>query len=311
MSTPKISKMHSRKWAEEFPLWVMALPGLLSLLIFNYLPMVGLVMAFQRLNLQKGIFSSPFCGFDNFKFLFASTDTAIVIRNTLAYNICFIVINLFLAVFMALLLSEVISRKFAKVVQTIYIMPHFLSWPVVAIIVFAFLSPTNGYLNKVVAALGGPERTNWYMITKPWPYILAVVNIWKGVGYSSIVYLAAISGISQEYYEAAMLDGASKVQQARYITVPHLKTMMTILLIMSIGGIFNGDFGLFYTVPKDSGSLYSVTNVVSTYVYRCMTELSNYGMSTAAGLLQSVVGFILVMFSNWVVNKIEPENALF
>ncbi|NMA08878.1 MAG: sugar ABC transporter permease [Clostridiales bacterium] len=312
MNVTQKKERHLRpRWVDDIPLYLMALPGLLCLLIFSYLPMIGLVMAFQKLDLRKGIFTSPWVGLDNFKFLFYSTDAWVITRNTVCYNAVFIVLNMFLAVLLALLLSELISRKLAKTLQTIFIMPHFLSWPVVAIIAFAFLSANNGFLNKIVAFFGGPERTNWYMEVKPWPLILVVVTMWKGVGYSAIVYLAAISGISQEYYEAAMLDGASKVQQARYITIPHLKTMMTILLIMAIGGIFRGDFGLFYTVPRNTGTLYPVTNIIDTYVYNAMAVLSNYGMATAAGLYQSVVGCILIFISNKIVSRIEPDNALF
>ncbi|MEA4823368.1 MAG: ABC transporter permease subunit [Clostridiaceae bacterium] len=306
----KEKRMHA-KWTDDIPLYIMAAPALLSLLIFSYLPMIGIVMAFQKLDLRKGIFSSPWVGFDNFKFLFATTDAWVITRNTVCYNVVWIALNMVLAVVTALLLSELVSRKLAKTLQTVFMMPYFLSWPVVAIVALAFLSPTAGYLNKIVAFFGGPVRTNWYMTIKPWPYILTFVQAWKGVGYSAIVYLAAISGISQEYYEAAMLDGANKFQQARYITLPHLKTMMSILLIMSIGGIFRGDFGLFYTVTQNKGTLYPVTNIIDTYVYNAMAVLSNYGMATAAGLYQSVVGCILLILSNKLVSKIEPENALF
>ena len=299
------------KWMDDIPLVIMALPALLVTLIWHYFPMVGLVMAFQRLDMKRGVFSSPWVGLDNFKFLFASTDAWVITRNTVCYNAVWIVLNMILAVSLALVLSELVSRKLAKVLQTIYMMPHFLSWPVVAIVALAFLSPSGGVLNHIVAFFGGPDRTNWYGEIKYWPFILTFFHIWKGTGYSAIVYLAAISGISQEYYEAAMLDGATKWQQARYITIPQLKTMMSILLIMAIGGIFRGDFGLFYTVTQNKGTLYPVTNIIDVYVYNAMTQLSNYGMATAAGLYQSIVGCILLTISNKIVSRIEPENALF
>ncbi len=291
-------------------LYLMAVPAITALLLFSYAPMFGLVMAFQNLNVAKGIFGSPFVGLKNFEFLFSTTDAWIITRNTVAYNVVFIVLNMFLAVLLSLLLSELTSRRLAKSLQTIFIMPHFLSMTVVAIIAFAFLSPTSGYLNKVLLSLGRSKK-NWYMERGFWPYFLVLVNAWKHVGYSAIVYLASISGISDEFYEAAMLDGASKFQQALYITIPHLKTMMTILLILAVGGIFRGDFGLFYTVTQNNGALYPVTDVIDTYIYRGLTTLNNTGMSTAAGLYQSVVGFILVMLTNKIVTKIEPENALF
>jgi len=226
----------------------MILPTIIALLIFSYIPMLGLVMAFQSMNIGKGIFGSEFIGFKNFEFLFMTTDAWIITRNTVCYNVVFILLNMFLAVTLALLLSEIHSKKLAKTLQTIFIMPYFLSMTVVSIIVFAFLSPNSGFLNNILELLGF-QRQSWYMKPKFWPLILVIVNAWKNVGYSAVVYLAAISGISEEYYEAAIIDGANKLKQAWYITIPHLKAMMTIMLILSVGGIFRGDFGLFYTVP--------------------------------------------------------------
>lgn len=293
-----------------YVLYLMAMPAIATLLVFAYTPMFGLVMAFQEMNFSKGIFGSPFVGLENFKFLFSTTDAWVITRNTVAYNAVFIVLNMFLAVTLSLLLNELHSKKLAKTLQTIFIMPHFLSMTVVAIIVFAFLSPTNGYVNNLMQFFGYPKR-NWYMEPKLWPLFLVMVYAWKNVGYSAVVYLASISGISDEYYEAAVLDGASRFQQARYITIPHLKSMMTILLIINVGGIFRGDFGLFYTVPQDTGILYPVTDVIDTYIYRGLMTLNNLGMSTAAGLYQSVVGFVLVLVVNKIVSKIAPENAMF
>ncbi|MDY3286544.1 MAG: ABC transporter permease subunit [Eubacteriales bacterium] len=312
MDEPKKTGKRMRpKWLDDVPLYIMALPGLLSTLIWGYLPLIGLVMAFQKLDLRKGIFSSPWVGFENFKFLFTTTDAWVITRNTVCYNVVWLILGTFLSVLMALLLSELVSRKLAKTLQTFYMMPYFLSWPVVAIIALAFLSPNYGVLNKIVAFFGGPERTNWYQKVSAWPFILTFFHLWKGCGYSAVVYLATISGISQEYYEAAMLDGATKFQQARYITIPHMKTIISIQLIMAIGGIFRGDFGLFYTVTQNTGILYPVTNIIDTYVYNAMSKLNNYGMATAAGLYQSVVGCILLLIANKVVERIEPENALF
>ena len=308
--TKKPQKMHA-KWTDDIPLYIMAAPALLSTIIFHYLPMIGLVMAFQKLDLRKGVFSSPFVGLKNFEFMFKTTDAWVITRNTVCYNAVWIVLNMCASVLLAMLLSELLSRKLAKTLQTIIMMPHFLSYPVIAIVAMAFLNSNYGILNKIVHFFGGPARTNWYMKIEPWPFILTFFNMWKGVGYSAIVYLAAISGISQELYEAATLDGASKVQQARYITLPSLRTMMSILLIMSIGGMFRGDFGLFYNVTQDTGKLYPVTNIIDTYVYNAMSQLSDYGMATAAGLYQSVVGCILIILANKIVAKIEPENSLF
>lgn len=295
---------------QYYVLYLMALPAILALLVFAYTPMLGLVMAFQEMNLAKGIFGSPFVGFKNFEFLFSTTDAWIITRNTVAYNAVFIVLNMSLAVLLSLFLNELHKKRLAKTLQTIFIMPHFLSMTVVSIVVFAVLSPTNGFLNNVLQFFGYPKR-NWYMDRNAWPFILVLVNAWKHVGYSAVVYLASIAGISEEYYEAAVLDGANRLQQALYITIPHLKAMMTILLILNVGGIFRGDFGLFYTVPQNTGALYPVTDVIDTYIYRGLMTLNNVGMSTAAGLYQSAVGFVLVLTTNKIVSKISPENAMF
>jgi putative aldouronate transport system permease protein len=298
---------HLKKY---YILHLMCLPTVICVLLFSYAPMLGLVMAFQDFNISKGILKSPFVGFRNFEFLFSTEDAWRITRNTVGYNAIFIVLNMFLAVTLAILLSWMVSKKLSKFLQTVFIMPHFISMAVVAIIVFAFLSPTNGYLNKFLVALGY-EKHSWYLEYKYWPFILIVVNAWKHVGYSAVVYTASISGISHELYEAAILDGASHLQQARYITIPHLRAMMTIMLILNVGSIFRGDFGLFYLVPQDSGVLYSVTDVIDTYIYRALITFNNTGMATAAGLYQSIVGLILVLISNKVVTKIEPEHALF
>ncbi len=291
-------------------LHLMALPGVVALLVFSYAPKFGALVAFQKFNYKKGFFGSPLIGFKNFEFLFKTTDAWVITRNTVAYNLVFIVLNTSLAVILAIFLNEVRSRKLAKYIQTVYMMPHFLSATAVAMLVFCFLSDTHGILNNVLRSMG-KDVHHWYMEREPWPIFLVIVSAWKSVGYSSIVYLATITGISAELYEAAMIDGASRPQQAWYITIPQLRAILTIMLIRSIGGIFHGDFGLFYSVPKDSGALYPVTNVIDTYIYRSLKEQVNYGMSSAAALYQSVVGFILMIGSNAIVRKISPEFALF
>ena len=273
--------------------------------------MFGLVMAFQNLNVTKGILASPFVGFKNFQFLFATTDAWVITRNTVCYNLVFIVVNMFLAVTFALLLSELTFRRLAKTLQTVFMLPYFLSWAVVSIILIAFLDRDYGFVNSIIRATGGRGQTDWYAVSGIWPGLLVFINAWKNVGYQTVLYLAVISGISQDYYEAAVLDGASKFQQAWYITVPHLRLIMAISIIMSMGSIFRGDFGLFYVVTKNSGRIYDVTDVIDTYIYRGLTQLSNVGMSTAAGLYQSVVGFIMVLIANFVVTKIDPDSAMF
>lgn len=291
-------------------LYLMALPALVALFIFCYVPMVGLVMAFQHLDIAEGVFSSPFVGLKNFEFLFATTDAWVITRNTVCYNLVFIVLNTSLSILLALVLNEMFWKRYTKVLQTVYMMPHFLSMVVVATIVYAFLNPSSGYFNQLLKSMGAAP-INWYNTPEPWPFILVIVNMWKGVGYSAVVYLAVISGISSEYYEAAALDGASRIQQMRYVTLPHLRFILCINLIGAVGGIIRGDFGLFYTVTRNSGVLYPVTDVIDTYIYRGLTTLNNPGMSTAAGLYQSVVGFILVLLANKVISKIDPDCAMF
>lgn len=292
-------------------LHLMALPTVILLIIFNYAPMFGIIMAFQNYQPLKGVLGSEFVGFKNFEFLFATKDVWIITRNTVCYNLVFIALNLVLAVALAILLNEIYFKKFAKVLQTIFIMPHFLSMAVVAILVMSFLSRNSGFVNQLLQSIGFEGNTDWYLTKSIWPPLLVFVNAWKGVGYSAVVYLACISGIPNEHYEAAIIDGASRRQQIRYITLPHLRTMIVILFIMSIGGIFRGDFGLFYTVTANSGALYSVTDVIDTYVFRALTKLNNIGMSTAAGLFQSVVGFILIVIVNKIVTKVDSDSALF
>ena len=277
----------------DVPLYIMAAPAVIVLLVFCYLPMAGLIMAFQDYNVIKGILGSELVGLKNFEFLFSTTDAFVITRNTVLYNLAFIVVNLILSVALALMLSELRSRRMAKTFQTIYMVPYFLSWAVVAILVSAFLDRANGFVNQMIR------------------FLLVFVNAWKGIGYQTVLYLAVISGISVEYYEAATLDGASRFQQARYITIPHLRYIISISLIMSMGSIFRGDFGLFYNVTNNSGALYPVTDVIDTYIYRGLTSMSNIGMSTAAGLYQSAVGFVLVLAANKVVTKIDPDSAMF
>lgn len=291
-------------------LFFMAFPALLCLLVFNYLPMFGAVLAFKDFNYTDGILKSSWSGFNNFKFLFATNDALMITRNTLFYNTVFIIGDLVISVALAVIFNEIRNRAFARIYQTIAIMPYFLSWVVVSFVFFAFLSVDKGYVNILLANLG-MEPVAWYSEVKYWPFILIFAHIWKSVGYTSVIYLAAIAGISQEYYEAAVLDGASKWQQIRNITIPALKPMMIILTVLAIGRIFYADFGLFYQVPRDSGQLYSATQVIDTYVYTGLRNLGNIGMSAAANLYQSIIGFILVLSSNLVVRKIDKDYALF
>lgn len=293
----------------------MVLPGAIWFLIFKYIPMAGVVVAFKDFRIHpKGFIASfinsDWIGFENFKFLFSTNDAYIITRNTLGYNIFWIILGLVISVAFAIGLNEIRSKKMSKIYQTGMIFPFFLSWVVANYFLFAFLSVDKGIINKLLESLG-QESIAWYMEPKYWPYILTLMNIWKGIGYSTVFYLAAICGIDSAYYEAAMIDGAKKWQQIKYITLPLLSPVMIILTLLSIGRIFYADFGLFYTVPRESGALFSATNVIDTYVYRGFRKLGDIGMSSAAGLYQSVVGFILVIVSNKIVKRIDPEKALY
>lgn len=259
---------------------------------------------------MASIIESKWVGLQNFKFLFSTNDAYIITRNTVVYNIFFIVIGLVLAVAMAIILAELANKRLAKVYQTGMFLPYFLSWVIVGYFVFSFLSLDRGVVNQITGWFG-IDPINWYSDPTYWPIIIVVVFLWKSVGYNSVIYLAAIMGIDKSLYEAAMIDGANKWQQIRNITIPMLTPLITILTLLAIGKIFYADFGLFYQVPRDSGTLYSVTNVIDTYVYRGLKSTGEIGMSTAAGLYQSLIGFILVITSNGIVRKFNKDNALF
>lgn len=296
-------------------LLLMVLPGALWFLFFSYLPMFGTIIAFKEYRVSRGgfwasLFNSNWIGWKNFEFLFSTNDAFTITRNTLLYNIAFIFLGLVLSVFMAIVLSEIANKKLAKIYQTGMFLPYFLSWVIVGYFTFSFLSSDRGLLNKVFESFGW-ETVSWYSEPKAWPFILVIVSLWKSVGYNSVVYLASIMGIDKSLYEAAMIDGASKFQQIKAITLPMLKPIIIIMTLLAVGRIFYADFGLFYQIPRDSGALYSVTNVIDTYVYRGLKVTGEIGMSTAAGLYQSVVGFALVMISNYVVRKLDKDSALF
>lgn len=293
------------------PLYLMMLPGLAYLLINNYLPMLGLVIAFKDINFAKGILASDWIGLENFKFLFQTSDAYIITRNTILYNSAFIVIGLVVSVAFAILLNELRSKFASRFYQSVIILPFLISMVLVSYLVFSMLSMETGFMNKTVLPALGIDPISWYNEPKYWPVILTLVHVWKGAGYSCIIFLAAIIGIDPEYYEAAKLDGASKWHQIRQITIPLITPVIIMLTLLQIGRIFYSDFGLFYQVPMNAGALYSTTNVIDTYVFRGLLQLGNIGMSSAAGFYQSIVGFILVLTSNYVVRKINKENALF
>lgn len=291
-------------------LLLMLLPGFIVFFINCYLPMFGIIIAFKKIDFSLGILKSPFVGFQNFRYLFATTDAWRITRNTLLYNLVFIFCDVFFAVSIAILMREIWQPMASKLYQTLMILPNFLSMVVVAYLVYGFLNPQYGFLNNVLRNVG-IDPISWYNEKKYWPYILPLVHWWKVLGYKSVVYLASIAGIDKEMYEAAIIDGASKFQQAWYITIPQLSSTVIIMLLLALGGIFRADFGLFYQVTMNSAMLYEVTDVVDTYVYRALITMNNIGMSSAASVYQSIVGAITVVVANLFVRKIDKTQALF
>ena len=311
-NSPKVSKETKlARLKHNIPLYLMFLPGALYLLINNYIPLGGLIIAFKQVNWNKGILKSPWVGLSNFEYLFKTKEAWNITRNTLGYNIIFIVLGTVIAIAIAILLNEIKVMTLKKTYQTIILLPYLISMVVVSYLVYALLSSESGFINlSILRPLGKPEIA-WYTEPKYWPAILIIVYIWKTFGYNCILYYATLVGIDRGYYEAAVIDGANRWQQIWNITLPELVPTIITLTLMSIGKIFYSDFGLFYQVPMDSGPLYDVTNTIDTYVYRGLIRLNNVGMSSAAGFYQSIVGFVLVMLANFTVRKISKENALF
>lgn len=305
------------KYKKTLVLLTMVAPAAIWLLLLRYLPMGGIILAFKNYKINprnpsfiSNLLSSKWVGFKNFEFLFKTNDAWIMFRNTLGYNVVFIILGVIIPVAFAIMMNE-FTRKFVrKTYQTMMFFPYFLSWVVVSYFLNAFLDAQYGMIPAMQAA-AGKEVTSWYTTPGPWPYLLVFANLWKNVGYSTVLYLAAITGIDANQYEAAAIDGASKWQQVLYVTIPHLRTMICILFIMNVGRIFASDFGLFYNVPMQNGALFSVTQTIDTYVYRAYIATGNPGQSSAAGLLQNVLGFICILSANAIVKKVDADSAMF
>lgn len=292
-------------------LLLMTLPGVVYLIVNNYIPMYGVILAFKNLNYVQGIWGSPFVGFDNFKFLFQSPDAFLITRNTIAYNVAFIVFNLILALLTALLINEIKDKFVARFYQSTFLLPHIISMVVVAYLVYSFLNTDSGLVNRQIVKWFGTDAISWYTESRYWPYVLVIVNAWKNVGYLSIIYFAAIIGIDKEYYEAATIDGASKWRQMTRITLPLISPVIVVMTLLAISSIMRSDFGLFYQVPMNSGPLLPTTNTIDTFVYRAMVGFGDIGMSAAAGLYQSVVCFFLILAANLLVRRVSKQDALF
>ncbi|WP_246313864.1 ABC transporter permease [Paenibacillus foliorum] len=305
------SSLSIRKHKKYMALYLMVLPGVIYLIINNYIPMLGIVIAFKDVNFAQGILGSDWVGLKNFEYLFKTEDAFIITRNTILYNIVFIALNLVVAVALAVLLNELKNKFLLRFYQSAILLPHLMSSVIIGYLVYSLLSMETGLMNNTILPLFGLEGVMWYSDPKYWPFILTFVKVWSTAGYLCIVYFAAVVGIDQEYYEAATLDGANKIQQILKITIPAITPVIIVMTLLQIGRIFHSDFGLFYQVPLDSGVLMPTTNVIDTYVYRALLKSGDIGMASAAGVYQSIVGFIIIMIANYAVKRINPDNSLF
>ena len=308
-------KKFVRTLRENFIFLLMVLPGAAWLILFFYIPVFGNIVAFKDYHITgegfiDSVMKSKWVGFDNFKFLFSSKDAYIITRNTVLYNLGFIFLGLIVSVGIAIIFSELRSKRVVKVLQTSMLFPYFLSWVIISFFTDAFLNVDKGLVNHILTSFG-MKAINFYSELWIWPALLLFLGIWKGFGYSSVMYYATIMGIDPTFYEAATVDGASKWQRIRNITLPQLTPLITVLTILAVGNIFRADFGLFYQIPHNAGALYSVTNVIDVYVYNGLTKSGDIGMTAAAGLYQSVVGLVLVLISNIIARRIDKNAALF
>ena len=298
-----------QRFRNNLPLTALALPGIIMIFIFSYIPLYGLVLPFKDFKLDLGFFGSEWVGFENFRFLFSGSDMLNATKNTVLYNLFFVFIKPFFSVILALMLFEV-SKRWVKFYQTLLLLPFFVSWVVLSYALRVFLDMDVGMFNMIIKQFGG-EPVMWYTDPKYWPVILIISAIWKGMGYDAVLYYAALMGVDRELFEAAEIDGAGKLRQMWYISLPMLKSIIVMMMILNIGKIFYGDFGLFYNLTLNSSLLYQTTDVIDTYVFRTMMVMGDVGMSAAACFLQSVVGFILVLATNLIVRRVDNDNALF
>ena len=313
------AKTKKRKFSwtrDDTELTLLCLPTTVWYALFCFLPMFGIIIAFKHYTVTApdrsffyNLLVSPNAGFDNFTFIFQNGGMWDVVKLTLFYNIIFQILGILVPVTLALLMSQLFSKRYGKICQTCMFFPHFMSWVVVTYFVYAFLSTDNGLVNSILENLG-QETKNWYMEKSFWPVFLIFLNTWKGMGYGMVVYLASITGIDATMYEAALIDGATKWQQTRYITLPHLKNIIIMMFILNIGSLVRSDFGLFYQVPKASASLTPVTNTIDVYIYNALKTQFSPNMSSAAAFLQSVVGCILILLSNFIISKIDADSAI-
>lgn len=315
--TAHTRRPRGKRWTrDDWELTLLATPTFIWYLLFSFLPMFGIIIAFKKIRFRPGqnfiqnIITSDWCGLKNFEFLFKSNDAFIILRNTILYNIVFVVLGIVIPVTLAIAINELRSKKLAKTVQTAMFLPYFMSWIVVTYFVGAFLNFDKGLLNTLLESMG-KDPVQWYREPAYWPGILIFLNVWKGMGYGMVIYLATITGFDTSYYEAAVIDGATKWQQIRYISLPLLKPVIIMMFILNIGRIFYSDFGLFYQVPKASPSLFSVTETLDVYIYRALSNSTSISMPSAAAFIQSVMGCLTILSANWLVRRVDKESAIF
>ncbi len=305
--TESKKKINWKRWT---PFYIMIIPGLAYLAVNNYMPLYGMQLAFKQFSYQKGINGSPWIGMKNFRFLFSTNDAFIIIRNTLLYNILWIFLGIIFGVAVAILFNEVVHKVAKRFYQTAILLPYLMSMVIVAYLVYALLANDTGLINSLLSRFG-MDKVSWYTEAKWWPFILTIVQQWKQIGFGMLLYLSSILAIDSSYYESASLDGATKWQQIKSITIPLLRPTIIMLAILNIGQIFRSDFGLFYQVPMHQGALYNTTQTIDTYVYYALMQNNNIGMSAAASFLQSIVGFVLIMVANGIVRRMDKSSALF
>ena len=294
-------------------LYVMLIPGIIYLILFNYLPMFGMILSFKKINFRDGILGSAWCGLDNFKYALSSPSLFTALKNTVMYNIVFLFIGMVLSILLAIMLDLLWAKFSKKIYQTIMIMPHFLSWVIVSYLVFGFLGNESGIMNNTILPMLGIDKINWYMEQKYWRAILIIVYFWKSWGYSSIIYTSALAGVDLQLYEAADIDGASISQKLWNITIPAIKPIISMMIVLKVGAILTTDMGLFYQIPLNTPQLYNATNVISTYTYNLMTGsgANTLGMASATSMLNSLVGFVLIIISNRIVKRLDSDGGVF
>lgn len=303
-------KSTGRRWWQDWELYLMALPCIAVVIIFNYIPMGGIILAFKSYNFSDGVLKSPWVGFDNFRFFFESGVAGRLVFNTVFLNTLFSLAVQILGILAALFLNEIFKYKIAKVYQSVLFFPHFISWVIVGYFAYAFLNADNGLVNNLLNGIG-IEGINWYAEPGYWPIILTVISVWKGLGYFTIIYLAGMVTINPELYEAVRLDGGNKYHEMRYITFPMIKPLIYTNIFLALGRMFYANFDFFNNVVRNTGQIMSTTDVIDTYVMRSVLVTGDFNMAAAAGLFQGICGFILILGSNWLVDRFDKENALF